>query len=180
MILNRLIYAIGVMASAYILSRLAHSLAESLSESRRFPFIVKILTAIYYFSSLASLFFGLFMYYQQEHTENLQKRIDELTLSNQNLKAKIDTLEDNNKQLSDQLYEEQFRTEERSLESGRMQGYVNGYSIGFEDCMDMLELDEAHKLAMLPTARKSGIHRIKTRPSIFDTQKAVNIDGILR
>lgn len=180
MILHQLIYAVGIMTLAYMLSETSLALAKKLEKANNAKFIIKLLVVIHFFSSLCSLFVGLFMHYSKEHTDQLQKTIEDLTKSQHDLKVKSEALSCENKQLHDQLYRETLRTEERSVEIGHKQGYVAGYSVGFEDCMDVLNVEEELKVSMIPMARSSGIHRIKTRPTIFDNQKAVEINGILR
>lgn len=180
MIWHRLIYAIGTMATAWIISQLSLAAANKLEKTGKFIFIVKFLAVIYYFSSLASLFFGLYSHFAQEETNILISRIDELTSSHQNAMDANSHLTEKIQQLQEQLRSEQSRTDQRSYESGRKNGYVNGYSVGFEDCMDVLGFDQLQKTALLHMSRRSGIHRIKSRPSIFDSQKAIEDDGILK
>lgn len=180
MVWHRIIYFVGAMTVAYIISELSLSASKKLEQSGKFKFLIKLLILIHYFSAICSLFIGLIMHYQKENTDYLQKRVDELTKLQQDYEKNSDALINENKQLQNQLNREALRANERSFESGRTQGYVNGYSVGFEDCMDILDLEQERKLTMLSMARKSGIHRIKTRPTIFVDQKAVEDNGILK
>lgn len=177
---NQLFIALGAMTFAYALSEVSLTAAKKLEQSGKLRFILHFLLLIHYFSSISSLFVGLFMYYQKEDIDRLQKTVQEVNSLQQNSKEKMDTLTLENEQLQEQLRHEVLRTEKRSYESGRKHGYVNGYSIGFEDCMDVLNLEQERKSALMPMARQSGIHRIKTRPTFLDTQKAVEVNGILQ
>ena len=179
MILERLIAARGAMALAYMLSELSMNLARKLDRSGKAKFLVQVLVFVHFFASIASLFVGLFMYYQNEHTKSLQRTVEELTASHEAAQAKTELLISENEQLKKKLNNESFRTEERSYEKGHKSGYVNGYAVGFEDCMDVLDLPEEEKQKRLRMARLSGIHRFKTRPSFLDKQKAIERDGIL-
>lgn len=177
---HRLFYAIGVMFCAYVLSKGVLSVARRLEPYGNLRFLMNVFIFLYYISSVASLFIGLFMYFQEEHSNNLQKHIDDLTAIQHDYKEKVTFLEEETKQLRYQLSAEQSRTETRSFDSGRKQGYCNGYTVGFEDCMDVLDLDQEHKNALLPMARRSGIHRIKSRPNMLVTKQAINDNGILK
>lgn len=179
MILERLIAALGAMTLAYMLSELSMNLARKLDRSGKAKFLVQILVFIHFFASIASLFVGLFMYYQSEHTKVLQRTVDELTASQENAQARVDCLASENEQLKRKLGSEASRTEERSYREGIKAGYVNGYAVGFEDCMDVLGLSDVEKQNRFHMARVSGIHRLKTRPSILDNKAAVERDGIL-
>lgn len=179
MIMERAAAALGAMAFAYILSEVSANLARKLDQSGKAKFLIKILVLVHLASSLASLFVGLFMHYQNEHLKTLQSTIDELAASRMDAEAKVEDLVSENEQLRSKLYHESFRTEDRSYQKGLKAGYVNGYAVGFEDCMDVLDLPEAEKQSRLHMARVSGIHRYKTRPSFLDNQKAVERDGIL-
>ena len=177
---NRLFYAAGIMFCAYVLSKAMLSAAKKIEPYSKLRFLMNVFIFIHYISSVASLFIGLFMHFQEEHYNDLQKRVDDLAALQQDYKDKNAFLEEETNQLRNQLSNEQSRTDERSFELGRKQGYCNGYAVGFEDCMDILELDQEHKSTLLPIARRSGIHRIKSRPYMLDTQQAINDNGILK
>ena len=179
MFFERLFYAIGVMAFAYVLSELSLLALEKVEQSGKFKFLSMVLAVVHWFSSMASLFFGLFMYYQKEHAGGLQQRVGELAMLQRDALERCEALENENKQLQHQLGLEVARTEKRSYDDGFRSGYFNGYTVGFEDCMDVLELSEEHKSSYTWMARHSGIHRYKTRPSVLVNTKAVNKDGIL-
>ena len=167
------------MALAYILSRLSLTVAKKLEQSGKFTFFVKVLIVIHYFSSVASLFIGLFMHHQEEHVDNLQKHVDELASIQHDLNKKTEFLENENKQLLDKLHHEQYQTEKRSHEEGYKSGYCNGYAVGFEDCGSHFSIQDLPPQDFMRMARMSGIHRLKSRPTIFDETKATERDGIL-
>lgn len=179
MILLRLIEVLGCMTLAFILSELSMNFAEKLEQSGKAKFLIPVLVFVHFFASFASLFVGLFMYYQNEQTQNLQRSIEELTASINNAQEKVEHLASENDELCKKLNNESFRTDERSFQMGRKAGYVNGYAVGFEDCMDVLELPDEEKKKRLWMARHSGIHRMKTRPDFLYDQKAVENNGIL-
>lgn len=90
MIFNRTIYAIGGMAFAYILSVISLNVSKSLAESRKPKFLVNIFIFIYYFSSIFSLFVGLFMHYQIENQADICKR--EFDKEREDLQQQISSL----------------------------------------------------------------------------------------
>ena len=180
MVLLRIIEALGVMTLAYIVSETSLYFAKKLEQSKKASFLLHLLVYLSFITALLSMFVGLFMYFQKKDVTSLQKTVEDLSILQQNSKERIEILLAENSQLKDDLYHEAYRTEEISFDKGRQQGYVNGYSVGFEDCMDVINLSDEQKHEMMYMARKSGVHRIKTRPNVFTEKKAVEIDGILR
>lgn len=179
---NRLVLAIGGMTLSYIISVISMNLYKSLEQTGKHLFFVKLFVFIHFISSMASLFVGLFFHYFVEYEKDLSSQV--LTLefnkTRSDLLSQIRSLSEENDDLRSQLQQSKAISESNNLEKGRTQGYFHGYSIGFEDCMDVLGLPDEQKASMMKMARTSGIHRMKSRPSIFIDQKAVEIDGILR
>lgn len=177
---TNLLEMLGGMTLAHLLAEASMHFAKKLEEFHKAKFLVGILVFIHLVSSAFSLFVGLFMYFHKKNVSNLRKSVDELKQLEKDSRDKIDALTAQKIHLQDQLRHESLRTEKRSFESGRKQGYVNGYAVGFEDCMDVLDLSLEQKQQMLNMARTSGIHRMKTRPDMFSNQKAVEVNGALR
>lgn len=180
MIWNRLFIALGAMTFSYALSEISLAIVSKMEHCKRLKFVVYIFSAIYYFTCIGSLFVGFYIHYLKINSEDLQKAIRGLSREKDSANEKINSLLLENEDLKQQLRQESFRTEKRSYESGHTQGYVNGYSVGFEDCMDILSLDHDQKTYLLPMARRSGIHRLKTRPSFLVEQPAIDENGILK
>ena len=78
MLWHQLVFFIGMMTVAYIISELSHALAKKLEHTNKLTFLVMPLIVVYYFSAIASLFVGLFMHFQKEDTEQLHKTIEDL------------------------------------------------------------------------------------------------------
>lgn len=182
MIFNRFLLAIGGMTLSYVVSVLSLDISKSIEKTGRFHFLLKIFVFIHFISSMTSLFVGAFFsfYTKCEKDSAIQESANEYKEKESVLQSQIHSLSEENIILRSQLQHAKSISESVNSEKCRTQGYFNGYSIGFEDCMDVLGLPDEQKASMMKMARTSGIHRIKSRPSIFVDQEAVEIDGILR
>lgn len=180
MIIHNLVEALGAMTLSYLVSEVSHSLADKLCNSGKYKVLCHLLVFIHFVSSMLSLFVGLFMHLHNESINALRYTIDDLTTQKNDFSQKASALEEENAALKRELHQEAFRTDKRMLDQGYRSGYCNGYAVGFEDCMDVIELPQKQKENLMRMARTSGLHRIKTRPNMLDDQKAVEMDGILR
>lgn len=119
MIAYKIFSIIGIMTVAYFVSEAAQSSAKRLSEENRHPFLVKVLSVIYVFSSMLSLFVGLIIHLYLDSKENSYKydaekkigdmcqehasEIADLKAQNLHLQSQVKSLE---KQLAEKSPEE--------------------------------------------------------------------------
>lgn len=73
MIFSRLFFAVGCMCVSYILSVISLDFAKSFSSSRKPKALVSLFVFVNHFTSVASLFVGLFMHYHIERQVNFQR-----------------------------------------------------------------------------------------------------------
>lgn len=110
----------------------------------------------------------LFLEDRKPYEDVLNSQIAALSAENERLQSKID------------LTDKRHRNEVSDARSnGYKSGYVNGYAVGFEDCFSHFSIQGVPEQDLKRMARLSGIHRIKSRRSIFDKVEAVEHDGIL-
>ena len=95
---ERLVFFIGLMTIAYIVSEASHSLVQKLANSKRWKFLVMPLVVIHWFSAIASLFVGLYMHFQKKEADELKRRIEQLA------SLSTDEVNENGPHLSEETY----------------------------------------------------------------------------
>ncbi|MBE6920206.1 MAG: hypothetical protein E7468_01410 [Ruminococcaceae bacterium] len=182
MLIYEIFGSIGVMTISYFISDITGNYAKQFDEEKSHRFWVKLLVIIHFISAALSLFVGLIMHFYLDHKEELYRRsaAEKLGDAQQEYISEICDLKTHNLHLQSRIRSLENQLEEKTYEKGRHSGYICGYAVGFEDCMDVLDLPADQKMDMCRMARMSGVHRIKTRPSVFDGAPAININGILK
>jgi hypothetical protein len=110
----------------------------------------------------------LFLEDRKPYEDVLNGQMAALSAENERLQSKID--------LTDKRHRNEVSD---ARNNGYKSGYVNGYAVGFEDCVSRFSIQNVPEQDLKRMARLSGIHRIKSRRSIFDEVEAVEHDGIL-
>lgn len=179
MIFLRIAEAIGVMVLFYILSQISYIFAKKLDHFRKLRFLVYFLLFIHYFATIGSLFIGLFMFYKEQNTQSLKQSIAELNTTNLDYIAKIEALKQENEYLNDQLCHAKLCNNKQSFESCQKSGYIQGYVVGFEDCMEVTNVTEDIR-SLKEMCRRSASHRYKTRPFFLKDVKPIRDGCILK
>ena len=182
--MDHVFYSIGIMLCAHILYEFLDWLANKLSKTSKYKIATLVLTVISIGCGMLSFpFFALSAWYEQKfrkvhkeifledrkpYEDVLNSQIAALSAENERLQSKID--------LTDKRHRDEVSD---ARNNGYKSGYVNGYAVGFEDCVSRFSIQDVPEHDLKRMARLSGIHRIKSRRSIFDEVEAVERDGIL-
>ena len=126
---ERLVFAIGAMSFAYVLSESTGYAVKKLDQYGKFKLLIYILFIIHYFSAMASLFVGLFMHLQKENTEALHRRIEDLNQSLRKAQSQIESLKE-------QIENERYIHYDETLKQGAKSGYRQGFKDGFLSCYE--------------------------------------------
>ena len=181
MLIYEIFGSIGVMTISYFISDITGNYAKQFNEEKSHRFWVKLLVIIHFFSAAFSLFVGLIMHFYLDHKEESYRRsaAEKIGDAQQEYISEIRDLKTHNLHLQSQVQSLEKRLSENTYEKGRHSGYIHGYAVGFEDCMDFLNAPQERINEMRRMARMSGQHRIKTRPHMLDEKPAVENNGLL-
>lgn len=175
---------LGVMVVFYFVFEITSRWSVHMDELNKHGFIpnaVAFLAAISYMLSFVVA--GLIMWHDSR-TEKIHKKHfwEDRKPYEDALNGQISTLSKENERLQNviELTDKMHREEISGTEdSWYKSGYVNGYAVGFEDCISHFSIQGAPEQDLRRMARLSGVHRIKSRYSVFDDAEPIERDGIL-
>lgn len=182
--MDHVFYSLGIMLCAHILYEFLSWLSNTLNETGKYKIISLALTVISIGCAMLSFpFFALSAWYEQKF-KKVHKEIflEQRQPYEDALNDQISTLSKENERLqnvikqSDKMHREEISG---TKDSWYKSGYVNGYAVGFEDCISHFSIQGAPEQDLRRMARLSGVHRIKSRYSVFDDAEPIERDGIL-